>query len=312
MREGRGSQVAEGPPGGWRVRRLAEDLLAGGVASSVSKTAVAPLERIKLILQTQEAAAHIAAGSRYAGIWDTVARLPREQGLLAMWRGNWANVLRNFPTQALNLAFNDRFQALFLARMEAPSFWGVYAANVAAGGAAGAASLALLYPLDFCRTRLALDMGTSRQTRQFRGLVDCMRQVCRSEGVRGLYAGFGPSIVLAVVYRAAHFGSYHTAKQRLLRPDSTVWERYLVAQVVTTAAGLLAYPLDTVRRRLILGSFGHERRLYSSAWDCFRKSCNEGGFRGLYNGATANILRGASGAVVLVMYDQVQAHLNLT
>ena len=211
----------------------------------------------------------------------------------------------------LNLAFNDRYQSLFLSRMDAPSFWVVYAANVAAGGAAGATSLALLYPLDVCRTRLALDMGVCRDTRQFTGLMDYMGQVFRQEGVRGLYAAFAPSLALAVAYRAVHFGSYHTAKQRLLGPNSSFWERYFVAQVVTTASGLLLYPLDTVRRRLILGSFGHKERLYSSTWDCFCKSYRQGGFRGLYNGATANILRGASGAMLLVMYDQVQAHLNV-
>ena len=61
------------------------DLLAGGLAGGISKTIVAPIERVKLVLQTQDASTQISKETRYKGIFDTFRRLPREQGFLSLW-----------------------------------------------------------------------------------------------------------------------------------------------------------------------------------------------------------------------------------
>ena len=104
------------------------DLLSGGTAAAVSKTAVAPIERVKLLLQVrfvpkiliipqiqvQDASATIAKDQRYKGIIDVLVRVPKEQGFAALWRGNLANVIRYFPTQALNFAFKDTYKRIFM------------------------------------------------------------------------------------------------------------------------------------------------------------------------------------------------------
>ncbi|XP_004405295.1 PREDICTED: ADP/ATP translocase 3-like [Odobenus rosmarus divergens] len=92
---------------------FAKDFLAGGVAAAISKTAVAPIERVKLLLQVQHASKQITADKQYKGIMDCVVRIPKEQGVLSFWRGNLANVIRYFPTQALNFAFKDKYKQIF-------------------------------------------------------------------------------------------------------------------------------------------------------------------------------------------------------
>jgi solute carrier family 25 (adenine nucleotide translocator) protein 4/5/6/31 len=82
-----------------------KDFLAGGVSAAVSKTAVAPIERVKLLLQVQAVSKQIAEKDRYKGMVDCFVRIPKEQGFMSFWRGNLANVIRYFPTQALNFAF---------------------------------------------------------------------------------------------------------------------------------------------------------------------------------------------------------------
>lgn len=84
---------------------------------------------------------------------DAFIRIPKETGFLSFWRGNLANVIRYFPTQALNFAFKDKFKALFLEGVPKDAFWRQLAGNLASGGAAGATSLLFVYPLDFARTR---------------------------------------------------------------------------------------------------------------------------------------------------------------
>ncbi|XP_030664508.1 ADP/ATP translocase 3, partial [Nomascus leucogenys] len=73
---------------------FAKDFLAGGIAAAISKTAVAPIERVKLLLQVQHASKQIAADKQYKGIVDCIVRIPKEQGVLSFWRGNLANVIR--------------------------------------------------------------------------------------------------------------------------------------------------------------------------------------------------------------------------
>lgn len=79
--------------------------------------------------------------------------MPKETGFLSLWRGNLANVLRYFPTQALNFAFKDKFKKIFLDGVPKDDFWRQLGGNLASGGAAGATSLLFVYPLDFARTR---------------------------------------------------------------------------------------------------------------------------------------------------------------
>merc|ERR1712058_104350 len=80
----------------------AEDFMLGGVAAAISKTAAAPIERVKLLVQNQDEM--IKAGrlsSRYTGIGDCFKRTIADEGVMSLWRGNTANVIRYFPTQVL-------------------------------------------------------------------------------------------------------------------------------------------------------------------------------------------------------------------
>lgn len=163
--------------------------------------------------QVQHASKQIAADKQYKGIVDCIVRIPKEQGVLSFWRGNLANVIRYFPTQALNFAFKDKYKQVFLGGVDKHTqFWRYFAGNLASGGAAGATSLCFVYPLDFARTRLAADVGKSGTEREFKGLGDCLVKITKSDGLRGLYQGFNVSVQGIIIYRAAYFGVYDTAK----------------------------------------------------------------------------------------------------
>lgn len=190
---------------------FAKDFLAGGISAAVSKTAVAPIERVKLLLQVQAASQQISADKQYKGIVDCFVRIPKEQGFGAFWRGNLANVIRYFPTQALNFAFKDVYKQIFLGGVDKNTqFWRYFLGNLGSGGAAGATSLCFVYPLDFARTRLGADVGRAGQERQYNGLVDCLKKTVKSDGLIGLYRGFNVSVQGIIIYRAAYFGWYST------------------------------------------------------------------------------------------------------
>lgn len=170
-----------------------------------------------LLFQVQHASKQITVDKQYKGIIDCVVRIPKEQGFLSFWRGNLANVIRYFPTQALNFAFKDKYKKVFLDGVDKRTqFWRYFAGNLASGGAAGATSLCFVYPLDFARTRLAADVGKAGAGREFNGLGDCLVKIFRSDGLRGLYQGFNVSVQGIIIYRAAYFGIYDTAKSAFI------------------------------------------------------------------------------------------------
>jgi len=289
-----------------KTGNFALDFMLGGISAAVSKTAVAPIERVKLLLQTQAANPAISEEKKYKGVIDVFLRVPKEEGFSAFWRGNTANVIRYFPTQALNFAFKDQYKKIFCPYDPKTEFWKFFFGNLASGGAAGATSLMFVYPLDFARTRLAADVGKAGAAgRQFTGLTDCLSKIYKADGLKGLYQGFSISVLGIIMYRACYFGGYDTAKKTLLKPDSHIVYKFFIAQCVTALSGLLSYPLDTVRRLLMMQSGG--KQLYNGTFDCFGKVFKTKGMNGFFKGAGANILRGAGGSLVLVMYDEMQA-----
>uniref|UniRef100_A0A4X2L866 ADP/ATP translocase n=1 Tax=Vombatus ursinus TaxID=29139 RepID=A0A4X2L866_VOMUR len=190
---------------------LAKDFLASGITTAISKTVVAPIERVKLLLQVQHASKQIAADEQYKGIMDCIVRIPKKQGVLYFWWGILANVIRYFPTQALNFAFKDKCK----------QFWRCFAGSLTSGDEAGATSLCFVYPLDFARIRLAADVGKLGTERKFKSLGDCLVKITKSDGICGLYQGFNVSVQGIIIYTAAYFGIYDTAKEAdQLRPSS--------------------------------------------------------------------------------------------
>jgi len=285
------------------------DFALGGVSAAISKTAVAPIERVKLLLQTQDASSQIKGDMKYKGIMDVFVRVPKEEGFGAFWRGNLANVIRYFPTQALNFAFKDTYKKIFCPYDSKTDFWKFFFGNLASGGAAGATSLMFVYPLDFARTRLAADVGKGKGDRQFQGLNDCLSKIYKSDGLGGLYRGFNISVLGIIVYRACYFGGYDTAKKAVFTKDTSVVVKFMVAQVVTGISGLVSYPLDTVRRRLMMQS-GRADVMYTGTLDCFAKIAKNEGTKAFFKGALSNIIRGAGGSLVLVLYDEFQRMFN--
>lgn len=288
---------------------FAKDFLAGGISAAVSKTAVAPIERVKLILQVQAANKQVVAGKEYKGIIDCFVRIPKEQGFAAFWRGNLANVIRYFPTQALNFAFKDVYKQIFLGGVDQKTqFWRYFFGNLGSGGAAGATSLCFVYPLDYARTRLGADVGKGTADRQYTGLVDCLKKTVKSDGIVGLYRGFSVSVQGIIIYRAAYFGCYDTARGSLPDPKNSPFiVNFAIAQVVTICSGILSYPFDTVRRRMMMQSGrAKEDIMYKNTLDCWVKISKQEGTKAFFKGALSNVFRGTGGALVLVLYDELK------
>lgn len=277
-----------------------KNFLIGGTAGVISKTSCAPLERVKIVLQNQ--AALEGASKQYSGLLGTGQAIFREQGVKALWRGNFVNCLRYFPTQAMNFAFKAKYQELLVPDKEKAGFGLWFAGYLAAGGAAGATSLTVAYPLEFAYTRLAADV----EQKQFSGLFDCFGKIFKAEGLRGVYRGYAPSVCGIIVYRAGYFGFYDVGKQVLFGEEKAHFLlRFGLALFVDISAACTAYPFDTVRRRLMMQS-GRSEMQYTGAVQALRHIVQHEGVGGLYKGVFANNVRAIASALVLVLYDEMK------
>jgi solute carrier family 25 (adenine nucleotide translocator) protein 4/5/6/31 len=301
-----------------------QDLALGGTSGVIAKTACAPLERVKILLQVGQS--NVGA-PQYNGMMDALVRVRREQGVLALWRGNLSNCMRYFPTQAMNFAFKEKYQKLFVRPKEEVGFARWFAGFLAAGGAAGATALTVSYPLEFTYTRLAADTGSAhgapaavgsgaQRQRQYTGLVDCLQKTVKSDGIRGIYRGYGPSVAGIIVYRAGYFGLYDFSKVYVMpllnigqgehaHSYGAMATKFGLALTIDIFSAVVAYPLDTVRRNMMMMS-GRADKTYTTSLGCFKHIMATGGVQLLYKGVFANSVRAIGSALVLVIYDELK------
>ena len=271
-----------------------------------------------------------------------------EGGTVAFWRGNTPNVLRQAGGSALNFMLMDSYKSTILSLMEQvpvsvpiPPSDITTATTIAdrmqlttiannnsivssflSGGLAGGTTTTILYPIEFIRTRLALDTGRSSNRSYPNGMRDVFHSIVKTDGISGLYQGYGIALAGVILYRALHLGGYDACKTELVHrrkqsqqqlevrggeEDQTlsVSERFVIAQFVSISAGIVCYPIDSVRRRLMMqAGEPTDLRLYTSSLHAFYNIFKFEGVQGFYLGIGPNIVRSAiSGSLLLVSYD---------
>merc|ERR1712167_247389 len=229
------------------------NLAAGGISGAVAKTITAPLEKVKLAIQTQDSNPRILSGEmqRYKGMGDCFTRHITELGATSLWRGNVANCVRYVPTAAFNLMFKDTIKGMFPKVNKDKEFMKFAVTQVSSGALAGGLTNTLVYPLIYVRTVLGADLG---KVKKYNSMFDCLMKTVKNNGVISLYNGIGPSSVGIVVYRGAQFGLQDIIKafnplQKETTPLALV-SKFIVAQIAVSVSGIAAYPFDTMQRRL--------------------------------------------------------------
>lgn len=257
----------------------------------------------------------------------------KEEGIAAFWRGNLPSCMRVAGTAAINFTCMDYYKRVAVAPFlesaivqrrsttkTALARKRQLAASFVSGGLAGATSTTLLYPFEFLRTRLALDVGKS-DTRFFTGMSDVSRKILQSDGIFGFFQGYEIALTGGIFYRVLFLGGYDAVKSELLLRKqqqqqeefdmNLSWvERILCAQSISLTAGTLSYPFDSIRRRMMMQA-GTEmsKRRYKSSIDCIRVVYGSEGLRGFFLGLGPNIVRSVGGALLLVFYDSFRTFL---
>jgi solute carrier family 25 (mitochondrial phosphate transporter), member 23/24/25/41 len=277
-------------------------LVCGAGAGAMTKTATAPLERIKIVLQLHTMTPGEAEHPKYRGIVQTGLRLAREEGVASLWRGNGANVARIIPIYAMRLGLNDTIKELVVGRQRVQSGQLTFAELVACGTVTGLIQQVITYPLETVRTRLSLGPSLGMQ---YRGIVDCTRRMIAEEGFGSLYKGLAPTIITGSPFVGLQLSIYAVMKQwgaahdpfRTGSNPSPAYKMFAGASASLIAQTLM-YGGDTVRRRMQTNGAGGQARLYSTSWDCAVKLWKSEGIYGFYRGNMANTVRAIPGGAL--------------
>merc|ERR1712216_718979 len=152
------------------------DFLAGGVSGAIAKTFTAPIERVKLIIQTQDANPRIMSGEipRYTGILNCFTRVGSEQGILAFWRGNFVN---------------DTLVGLIPKELKNDHGLKGIAAKFACAQTAALCAAYASYPFDTVRRRLQMQSEKPPEEWVYKGTMHCFNKILKDEGFSALFKG---------------------------------------------------------------------------------------------------------------------------
>ncbi|XP_032071814.1 mitochondrial coenzyme A transporter SLC25A42 [Thamnophis elegans] len=265
-------------------KSVINSLVSGALAGAVAKTAVAPLDRTKIIFQVSSN--KFSAKEAYRLIYRTYL----SEGFFSLWRGNSATMVRVVPYAAIQFCAHEEYKQLL------GSYYGFQGKALTplprfiAGSLAGITASMLTYPLDLVRARMAV---TPKE--MYSNIIHVFMRISHEEGLKTLYRGFSPTILGVIPYAGLSFFTYETLK-KLHADHSNGREPYPLERLAFGAcAGLIgqsaSYPLDVVRRRMqTAGALGYSSQ---SILPTMRDIIREAGLvRGLYKGLSMNWVKG--------------------
>ncbi|XP_074491759.1 mitochondrial coenzyme A transporter SLC25A42-like [Sebastes fasciatus] len=266
---------------GWTA---VDSLLCGAFAGAIAKTVIAPLDRTKIIFQVSTN--RFSAKEAFRFIYCSYMK----DGLLSLWRGNSATMIRVMPYAAIQFCSHDQYKKVL------GGYYGYQGKALPplprflAGSLAGTTATMLTYPLDMVRARMAV---TARE--MYCNIMHVFMRISQEEGIRTLYRGFTPTIMGVIPYAGITFFTYETLKklhtEKTKRPQPYPYERLAFGACAGLIGQSASYPLDVVRRRM--QTAGVTGSSYSTILGTMRAIVKqEGVVGGLYKGLSMNWIKG--------------------
>ena len=294
-----------------------ESLVSGAIAGATAKTVIAPGDRVKIIYQVDPSRPFTLRNAMRTG-----SKIVEHGGVLGLWRGNGATMMRVVPAASITFMSFERYQSFFdyLFRYlltpgseSTPLTPGVSAlVRFCAGSLAGVTSTTLTYPLDMLRARYAAHSDPIHP--KYPSYMQGVREIWQVEGLRGLYGGLRPTLVGIVPYAGINFMVFGTFKSYIIHVQGFRSEKEIPTHqrlVAGALSGLIAqsstYPLDIVRRRMQVSTAKYARHGISGTLSIIYRT---EGMNGLFKGLTMNWVKGpVATAVTFTVNDLVKGRI---
>lgn len=286
-------------PEGIKKHVASKYLIAGGVAGASSRTATAPLDRLKVVLQVQ---------TTRSSIMSSIKNIWREGGFLGFFRGNGLNVVKVAPESAIKFYAYEKFKSV-IGDINGEDKCDIgTSGRLIAGGMAGAVAQTAIYPMDLVKTRL---QTCSSEGGRVPNLGKLSRDIWVHEGPRAFYKGLVPSLLGIIPYAGIDLAAYEALKDLskiYVIHDSEPGP--LVQLGCGTISGALGatcvYPLQVIRTRM------QAQRSNTGMSEVFWRTLHHEGFSGFYKGLFPNLLKVVPAAsITYLVYETMKKSLDL-
>lgn len=271
------------------IKRTLAQLSCGGLAGAVSRSSVAPIDRVKILMQTQHLT-NKGQAAKYVGITGTLRTIAFEEGISKLWRGNVTNVIRVVPYSATQFTSYDFYKSQLvgdsgreLGKIE----------RLCAGALAGMTATSLTHPLDVIRLRLNVQP-------ELTGAIDACRSIMAEGGARTFFKGYVPTLLSLSPFIGINFATFDILKKTAFpNGDGGTLSTLGLGATAGIFAQTCCFPLDTVRRRMQLKGV-----TYTSTGNAFVTILKEEGITGFYKGMAPNAVKVIpNNAIRFLVYD---------
>lgn len=268
-------------------------LFTGVVSGVVSRTATAPLERLKILRQ-------VCPDLQNEGLWYSLVRFYNTEGIKGLFKGNGVNVIRIAPYNAIQLTSFHKYKELFVADKDPSRI-------VAASSFAGMTSVLSFYPLDLVRSVITIQ---TNDTDHYRTMIGTTKHILQTRGVKGLYQGLSASMIGIVPYVGVNLSLFEILKYRFqprgCHPCFDVYNFGLGA-IASTISVATTYPFESTRRKLQLSGISGTKR-YEGIIDCISQTWKNSGPKGFYRGFVPCCLRVTPAMSIVMLINERFKH----
>nr|CAH8870178.1 unnamed protein product [Trichobilharzia regenti] len=215
----------------------------------------------------------------------------KEGGILALWRGNGVNILKNCPESAIRFGLHGWLKSVIFPNVKGPL---PPEDRLLVASLAGASSLTITYPVEILKTRMAL-----RKSHESNSMFVTIRKLYHEGGLRGFYRGYKVSMMSYVPYSGMELCLYEMLKRRYLEyhyalqqnSDHTIkvhMPATITVPLILTSSCipmLITYPANLLRTRFQASPSPCGAPILQSLRCIVRKN----GFKGLYRGMSASL-----------------------
>eukprot|EP00834_Sanchytrium_tribonematis_P008481 NODE_1011_length_2694_cov_0.510212.p1 type:complete len:301 gc:universal NODE_1011_length_2694_cov_0.510212:666-1568(+) len=256
------------------ISYVSKSFLAGGIAGSCAKTAVAPLDRLKIIFQTTS----IQHTNKYAqhvgslrGASIALSKIYREYGVIGLFKGHSATLLRIFPYAAIKFTSYEQFKSIIMAKKRTKF------REFLCGSLSGITSVFCTYPIEVLRVKLAVQLNPTSYSATIKDIY-----THPTPSLLNFYKGFLPTLLGMIPYAGFAFLTYETcfAKSKMYFETLPSWMHLINGGLSGLVAQTISYPLEIIRRRMQV--YAVKDVNYSTIYSTISTIYKERGWRGFY------------------------------
>ena len=296
------------------------------ISAIVNKTTIAPLERIKILQQSENFYNNFRHKSKnknsynkyrftnYNSVYNSLRYIYNNEGVYGLYKGNFINICRVLPSYILKFPLNEIGTKYFIRYKYLNKYFNkdinvskedikiiennlrlMYHEKLFVGIITGLTQITITYPLDFLRSRLSLDKNMLKKYNN--NLFQYTKYVFKTENINSFYKGFSISSLTYPIYVGLQFSLFNQFKEY----DFNLFISGALAGLIAQS---IAFPGDVIKRHLQLNGVNNSVNKYKSVMDCIKYIYIKNGLSGFYTGIKVNIIKCIPGASIqFAVYD---------